>query len=129
MTVDNSKVRATQIEKLQRPADQERDDAAVKVALAELAEVARGGKGNLLEASVNAARVKATVGEISAALESVWGRHQATPKAVKGVYAATPRDLHKVDAARHAVRAFAEAEGRAPAVLVAKIGQDGHDRG
>ncbi|MFT3672646.1 methylmalonyl-CoA mutase [Aestuariivirga sp.] len=128
LVVDNSKVRATQIDKLQR-LRAERDPKAVEAALAALAEVARSGSGNLLEASVNAARAKATVGEMSAALETVWGRHQATPKAVKGVYAATPRDLHKVDAARHAVKAFAEAEGRPPAVLVAKIGQDGHDRG
>ncbi|MBL8791447.1 MAG: methylmalonyl-CoA mutase [Rhizobiales bacterium] len=128
LVVDNSKVRATQIEKLNRLRS-ERDAAEVQAALAALADVARSGKGNLLDASVNAARAKATVGEISAALESVWGRHQATPKAVKGVYAATPRDLHKVDATRNAVKAFAEAEGRAPSVLVAKIGQDGHDRG
>jgi len=128
LTVDNSKVRATQIEKLKRLRE-ERDEKAVDATLAALTLVARSGEGNLLDASVTAARAKATVGEISAALESVWGRHQATPKAVKGVYAATPRDLHKVDAARQAVQAFAEAEGRAPAVLVAKIGQDGHDRG
>jgi len=128
LVVDNSKVRATQIDKLQR-LRADRDPKAVEAALAALAEVARSGSGNLLEASVNAARAKATVGEMSAALETVWGRHQATPKAVKGVYAATPRDLHKVDATRHAVKAFAEAEGRPPAVLVAKIGQDGHDRG
>jgi methylmalonyl-CoA mutase len=128
LVVDNSKVRATQIDKLQR-LRAERDPQAVGEALKGLAEVARTGSGNLLEASVVAARAKATVGEMSAALEIVWGRHQATPKAVKGVYAATPRDLHKVEAARHAVKAFAEAEGRAPSVLVAKIGQDGHDRG
>ncbi len=128
LVVDNSKVRTTQIEKLQR-LRAERDPKTVEQALAALTETARTGRGNLLEASVTAARAKATVGEISAALEAVWGRHQATPKAVKGVYAATPRDLHQVEAARHAVKAFAEAEGRAPSVLVAKIGQDGHDRG
>ena len=128
LVVDNSKVRATQIAKLER-LRAERDEAAVAAALSALSEVARSGVGNLLDASVTAARAKATVGEISLALETVWGRHQAIPKAVKGVYAATPRDLHKIDATRHAVRAFTESEGRAPTVLVAKIGQDGHDRG
>ena len=128
LTVDNSAVRAKQIEKLKRLRSQ-RNQAEVEAALKALADVARIGEGNLLEASVNAARVKATVGEISAALETVWGRHAATPKISKGVYEATPRDLEQVRAAKRAVAAFAESDGRAPAVLVAKIGQDGHDRG
>ncbi|MCA0433604.1 MAG: methylmalonyl-CoA mutase [Proteobacteria bacterium] len=128
LKVDNSAVRATQIDKLTR-LKAERDQVKTDVMLAALAEVARSGEGNLLEASVNAARAKATVGEISATLEAAWGRHQASPKLVKGVYAATSKDLEKVDAAKAAVTAFAEADGRAPAILVAKIGQDGHDRG
>jgi methylmalonyl-CoA mutase len=128
LTVDNSAVRSKQIEKLQR-LKAERDASAVKAALDALTQVARSGRGNLLEASVEAARAKATVGEISAALEIVWGRHAATPRFAKGVYEATPRDLEQVQAAKRAVQAFAEAEGRAPAILVAKIGQDGHDRG
>ena len=128
LTVDNSAVRAKQIEKLKR-LRAERNQVEVDAALKALADVARSGEGNLLEASVNAARVKATVGEISVALESVYGRHAATPKISKGVYEATPRDLEQVRSAKRAVAAFAESEGRAPAVLVAKIGQDGHDRG
>ncbi len=87
------------------------------------------GEGNLLAACVEAARAKATVGEMSAALERVWGRHAATPRLSKGVYEATPRDLEQVRNTKRAVQAFAEAEGRAPSILVAKIGQDGHDRG
>jgi methylmalonyl-CoA mutase len=128
LTVENSRVRTMQIEKLQR-LKAERDLVDVKKYLDALTTVARSGDGNLLEASVDAARAKATVGEISHALETVWGRHAATPKISKGVYDATPRDLEQVRAAKRAVAAFAEAEGRQPAILVAKIGQDGHDRG
>jgi methylmalonyl-CoA mutase len=128
LTVDNSAVRKTQIEKLER-LRAERNVAGVQAALDALADVAKTGNGNLLGASIDAARAKATVGEISAALESVWGRHVATPRVSKGVYEATPKDLEQVRAAKRAVAAFAEAEGRAPSILVAKIGQDGHDRG
>ncbi len=128
LTVDNSKVRATQIEKLRR-LKAERDPQRTDAALRGLTEVARTGKGNLLGAAVTAVRAFATVGEISAALEAVWGRHQAIPSTVRGIYAASSNDLLQVEAAKRAVRAFAESEGRAPAILVAKIGQDGHDRG
>jgi methylmalonyl-CoA mutase len=128
LTVDNSAVRATQIEKLNR-LRAERNNMEVQQALEALTEVARTGKGNLLSASVVAARANATVGEISNALETVWGRHAAIPKISKGVYEATPKDLEQVRAAKRAVQAFSEAEGRAPSILVAKIGQDGHDRG
>ena len=128
LKVDNSAVRATQIEKLQRLRT-ERNATEVQSALRTLAGVARSGEGNLLEACIIAARAKATVGEMSDALEQVWGRHQATPRAVRGIYVAAAKDVQKVEAAKQAVKAFAEAEGRAPAILVAKIGQDGHDRG
>ena len=128
LTVDNSAVRTTQIEKLKRLRE-ERNSADVETTLHNLTEVARSGDGNLLAASIDAARSKATVGEISAAIETVWGRHSATPKISKGVYQATPKDLEHIRAAQRAVKAFAEAEGRAPSILVAKIGQDGHDRG
>jgi methylmalonyl-CoA mutase len=128
LTVDNGAVRKTQIEKLVR-LRAERNEDDVKRSLEALAEVARTGDGNLLAATVEAARAKATVGEMSAALETVWGRHAATPRISKGVYEATPRHLEQVQAAKRAVAAFAEADGRAPAILVAKIGQDGHDRG
>jgi methylmalonyl-CoA mutase len=126
--VNNAEVLAKQIEKLKR-LKTERNQADVDVALQRLSDVARTGNGNLLAASVVAARAKATVGEMSLALEQVWGRHSATPKISKGIYEATPRDLEQVRSAKRAVAAFAEAEGRAPSILVAKIGQDGHDRG
>jgi len=128
LKVDNSAVRARQIEKLQR-LRAERNEAETKAALAKLSEVARSGQGNLLAASVDAARAKATVGEISLALEQVFRRHTPAIRAVKGVYAATPKDQHKIDRVRHAIAAFREADGQAPRLLVAKVGQDGHDRG
>ena len=129
LKVDNSAVRARQIEKLAR-LRAERDAKACEAALDRLTSVARSGEGNLLAAAVDAARAKATVGEISLALEKAWSRHVAEVKAVRGVYAAaSARDRQKLEAARHAVSAFREADGRPPAILVAKIGQDGHDRG
>ena len=128
LTVDNSAVRTTQIEKLAK-LRQIRNLATVHISLDALSEVARTGKGNLLAASIEAARANATLGEMSAALETVWGRHAATPTISKGVYEATPKDLEQVRAAKRAVEAFKEADGRAPSILVAKIGQDGHDRG
>jgi len=130
LKVDNSKVRALQLDKLAR-LKRERDAKACEAALTALTHGAAGG-GNLLELSVAAARAKATVGEISAALEAVFGRHQAKIKAVSGVYGAaaakgrTDEKLHRI---RGMIAAFTEAEGRPPKVLVAKMGQDGHDRG
>jgi methylmalonyl-CoA mutase len=106
----------------------ERDPARVDAALAALEAGARG-KGNLLELSVEAARAHATVGEISLALEKVFGRHQAKPEVVRGVYAAETGSDPTVARARSMVAAFAEADGRPPTILVAKMGQDGHDRG
>ena len=128
LKVDNSAVRAAQIEKLQR-LRAERNEAETQGLLAKLTEVARSGQGNLLAAAVDAARAKATVGEISLALEKVFNRHTPAIRAMKGVYAATPRDKHKIEQAQHAVAAFKETDGRAPKILVAKVGQDGHDRG
>jgi methylmalonyl-CoA mutase len=128
LVVNNSTVRARQIEKLSR-LKTERDSTQLQQSLSNLETIARGGGGNLLEAAVIAARAKATVGEISEALERVWGRHAAAPKISKGVYEATPKDLAQIEATKRAVSAFAEIEGRNPSILVAKIGQDGHDRG
>ena len=128
LKVDNSAVRAKQIEKLAR-LRAERDPVQCQAMLDRLSQVARDGKGNLLAAAVDAARTKATVGEISAALEKVWGRHQPVTRVVKGIYSATPKDQHRIEAAKRSVAAFKEADGRAPCILVAKIGQDGHDRG
>ena len=130
LKVDNSAVRARQVEKLAR-LRAERDEKACTEALARLAGIASSGRGNLLEGAIDAARAKATVGEISLALERVFGRHRAEARAVRGIYAeAAARDRsHAIDRARRMVDAFREADGRPPRILVAKLGQDGHDRG
>ncbi|HEX5509355.1 MAG TPA: methylmalonyl-CoA mutase [Pseudolabrys sp.] len=132
LKVDNSAVRRHQIEKLKR-LKAERDPVALKDALDTLTRAADRGNGNLLALSIDAARAKATVGEISMALEKVFGRHTAEIKAITGVY---KREVGKgghmtgaVDKVREQVEAFEAAEGRRPRLLVAKIGQDGHDRG
>ncbi|MGI9169133.1 MAG: methylmalonyl-CoA mutase, partial [Caulobacteraceae bacterium] len=127
LTVDNSAVLTSQLEKL-RVLKAERDGAAVERALAALETGARG-KTNLLALSVEAARAHATVGEISLALERAFGRHRAKPDVVRGVYAAEVGSAPQLARARAMIAAFAEADGRAPAMLVAKMGQDGHDRG
>ncbi|MFC7395891.1 methylmalonyl-CoA mutase [Chelatococcus sp. GCM10030263] len=128
LKVDNSVVRALQIEKLSR-LKAERDGKAVEAALAGLSEGVGRGE-NLLALAVAAARAKATVGEMSAALERAFGRHVAVAKAVSGVYesAFDKKDLRMAHA-REVVAAFTRNEGRRPRILVAKMGQDGHDRG
>jgi methylmalonyl-CoA mutase len=129
LKVDNKSVRESQIGKLQRLKG-ERDPAAVASALSALTETARSGAGNLLERAVAAARAKATVGEISDAMEKVWGRHRAETRAVSGVYTAEAGAMSKdVDRVRRMCEAFAADDGRRPRILVAKMGQDGHDRG
>ena len=128
LKVDNSAVRASQIEKLKR-LKAERDPAICQEMLDRLSTVAKTGEGNLLAAAVDAARAKATVGEISLALEKVWNRHVAKTQVTKGIYVASSRDLQKIEMAKRAVTAFKEADGRPPRILVAKMGQDGHDRG
>jgi methylmalonyl-CoA mutase len=127
LKVDNAAVRASQVEKLRR-LRAERDEAACQAALDALTEAA-GGKGNLLERAVVAARAKATVGEISDALEKVYGRHTARIRTISGVYRREAGQVTNIERARAAAAAFAEAEGRQPRILVAKMGQDGHDRG
>ena len=127
LKIDNSAVMQMQLDKLKR-LKAERDPAALKEALDALTRGATGN-GNLLELAVDAARAKATVGEISTALEKVFGRHVASIKSITGVY---KREVGKTDSGervRKAVEAFEAAEGRRPRLLVAKIGQDGHDRG
>jgi methylmalonyl-CoA mutase len=127
LAVDNSAVLASQLAKL-ATLKAGRDEAAVEEALSALESGARGG-ANLLALSVEAARAHATVGEISVALEKVFSRHQARPDMVTGVYAAETADDPLAARARSMVAAFVEADGRAPSILVAKMGQDGHDRG
>lgn len=127
LKVDNAEVRARQIEKLQR-LKAERDEAATEAALNALTEGARGNE-NLMELAVRAARAKATVGEISDALEAAFGRHIATVKTVSGVYAKEAGNDPKVARARSMVAAFVENDGGPPRILIAKLGQDGHDRG
>jgi methylmalonyl-CoA mutase len=128
LKVDNSAVRKLQLEKLAR-LRAERDPQAVADALAALTRAADGGNGNLLALSVDAARAKATVGEISMAMEKVFGRHRAEIKTLSGVY---KREVGMTDAVARVLKlvtAFEADEGRRPRILVAKIGQDGHDRG
>jgi methylmalonyl-CoA mutase len=128
LKVDAAAVRTRQVEKLNR-LRAERDEAATQAALAALTEGARGG-ANLLQLSVEAARAKATVGEISFALESAFGRHVAEARAISGVYLSEAGPGAEANERVIAMtRAFAENEGHAPRILVAKMGQDGHDRG
>jgi methylmalonyl-CoA mutase len=127
LSVDNSAVVESQLAKLAK-LKAARDEKRLAASLAALEAGARGS-GNLLELCVEAARASATVGEMSLALEHVFGRHQAKPEVVKGVYGAAVGAGPKVDRARAMVTSFEEADGRAPSILVAKMGQDGHDRG
>ncbi|MEV6540298.1 methylmalonyl-CoA mutase [Streptomyces sp. NPDC051665] len=128
LKVDNSSVRTQQIEKLRR-LRAERDEQATQDALHALTRAADEGTGNLLELAVDAARAKATVGEISDALEKVYGRHASQIRTIAGVYRTEAGDSPSVERTRTLVSSFEEAEGRRPRILVAKMGQDGHDRG
>ncbi|MFI6214110.1 methylmalonyl-CoA mutase [Nocardia brasiliensis] len=132
LKVENSRVRAEQIEKLRR-LRAERDAGEVERALAELTRAAASSEGgmanNLLALAIDAARAKATVGEISDALEQVYGRHQAEIRTLSGVYRDEAGKVTNITTASDLVEEFAEAEGRRPRILVAKMGQDGHDRG
>jgi methylmalonyl-CoA mutase len=128
LKVDNSTVRRLQLDKLSR-LKRERDEGAVAATLTALENGARGD-GNLLALAVEAARAKATVGEISAALERVFGRHRAEIRAIEGVYRReVGMNNDRVARVMREVEAFAAADGRRPRILVAKMGQDGHDRG
>src|SRR6516162_6233588 len=128
LKVDNSNVRRLQIDKLKRLRS-ERNQKDVDAALAALTRAAEGS-GNLLALAIDAARAKATVGEISDAMEKVFGRHRAEIKSITGVYKREASAMSsKVEKVQALIDAFEEAEGRRPRILVAKIGQDGHDRG
>lgn len=127
--IDNSAVRESQSQRLAQ-IRAGRDAAAVERALARITETAASGRGNLLQAAVEAARARASVGEISLAMEKVWPRHCAELRSVSGVYAGAYREGDgDFAAAREAVQSFAAAEGRRPRMLAVKLGQDGHDRG
>ncbi|MFF3003450.1 methylmalonyl-CoA mutase [Kitasatospora sp. NPDC057940] len=135
LKVDNSSVRTRQIEKLRRLRE-ERDEAACQDALNALTRAAEAGPqsggsldGNLLHLAVNAARAKATVGEISDALEKVYGRHSGQIRTISGVYRDEAGPSASLQRTRDLVERFERAEGRRPRILVAKMGQDGHDRG
>ncbi|MEV5606663.1 methylmalonyl-CoA mutase family protein, partial [Streptomyces sp. NPDC052299] len=128
LKVDNTSVRAQQIDKLRRLRE-ERDEQACQATLSALTAAADRGDGNLLALAVDAARAKATVGEISDALEKVYGRHAGQIRTISGVYRHEAGGSPRVERTRALVGRFEEAEGRRPRVLVAKMGQDGHDRG
>ncbi|WP_347140825.1 methylmalonyl-CoA mutase [Paracoccus sp. SSK6] len=127
LDIDNMAVRDSQIARLNR-IRQTRDESAAQAALDEISRRAREG-GNLLEAAVEAARARATVGEISMAMEREWGRHRAEVKTLAGVYGAAYEGDEGFAQIQRDVEAFAEQEGRRPRMLVVKMGQDGHDRG
>ncbi len=129
LKVDNTKVRQQQIERLKKLRES-RDQASVDQKLAAITKATETGEGNLLELAVDAARAKATVGEISMAIEKVTGRHQAEIRSVRGVYSAEAGETSGiVETVREKARKFEELEGRRPRILIAKMGQDGHDRG
>jgi methylmalonyl-CoA mutase len=128
LEVDNTAVREAQINRLAE-LRASRNTAKVETALQALTDAASTGKGNLLELSVQAARVRATLGEISDALEKVFGRHSAVIRSISGVYAQEAMQSDSFQVARQRVSSFAIQEGRNPRILVAKMGQDGHDRG
>lgn len=126
--IDNSSVRTAQIERLNR-LRADRNSASCNARLAALTESAKTGKGNLLTLAVEAARERATVGEISDALEEVWGRHRAQTRSISGVYNSAYEGDEGFMKIKQRVEAFAEQQGRRPRMLVVKMGQDGHDRG
>ena len=128
LDVDNVKVREAQIERLKK-IKATRDTAAVQAALGALTRAAENGEGNLLDLSIQAMRLRATVGEVSDALESVFGRHRADTHKVSGVYAAAYDSAEGWAKLQGEIAAFGEEQGRRPRVMIAKLGQDGHDRG
>lgn len=128
LEVDNTAVRQKQIDRLNQ-IKAERNSEAVQDILAQLTKAAETGEGNLLELSIEAARRRVTLGEISDALETVFGRHKAITRGIQGVYAMEAGKMNKFEEARNLADEFAEEDGRRPRIMVAKMGQDGHDRG
>lgn len=128
LDIDNTKVRLKQIEKL-KALKLSRDDQKVEEALLALAQAAETGEGNLLEFAVKAARARATLGEISAAVEKACGRHKAVIQSISGVYSSAYSNDEEIAVVKKMSDEFLENEGRRPRILIAKMGQDGHDRG
>ncbi|AKQ46252.1 methylmalonyl-CoA mutase [Rufibacter radiotolerans] len=128
LDIDNTAVRESQLARLANLREN-RDDAAVFAAMDTLTNAAETGEGNLLELAVQAARVRCSLGEISYALEKVYGRHKATIRAISGVYSSEISDDENFGKAQALADQFAQQEGRRPRIMVAKMGQDGHDRG
>ncbi len=128
LDIDNTKVRLKQIEKL-KALKLSRDDQKVEEALLALAQAAETGEGNLLEFAVKAARARATLGEISAAVEKACGRHKAVIQSISGVYSSAYSNDEEIAVVKKMSDEFLEKEGRRPRILIAKMGQDGHDRG
>jgi len=128
LDIDNTAVRKKQIERLKKIKSQ-RDNKKVEKALEKLTKAARTGEGNLLELSVEAARLRATVGEISYSLEKVYGRYQPEIKLVSGAYGSVLEHNEEFNEVKREVEEFEQREGRRPRILIAKMGQDGHDRG
>ena len=126
--IDNTAVRESQVRRINE-VRASRDADACGAALSMLTEAAASGEGNLLELAIDAVRARATVGEISDALESEWGRYRAVTRSIAGVYSAASKDDSEFNMTGNDVESFAEAEGRRPRILVCKLGQDGHDRG
>jgi len=128
LDIDNAAVRESQIRRLEKVRDS-RDEKDCEKALLALTEAAEKNTGNLLALAVDAARTRATVGEISDALEKVYGRHRAVTQSISGVYGAVYEDDDEFTALRQRVAGFEKSEGRRPRMLICKLGQDGHDRG
>ncbi len=128
LEVDNTAVRQSQIARLER-LRAERDNEQVATTLAALTHSAQTGEGNLLALAVDAARARASLGEISDALEAVWGRHRAVIRSISGVYSTEFGEEEEVERVRKQIEDFEAREGRRPRIMVAKMGQDGHDRG
>lgn len=128
LDVDNTAVRISQIERL-NDLRAKRDNNKVKAALAAITECVKSGKGNLLELAVEAARCRASLGEISDACEDVVGRYKAVIRSISGVYSAEVKDDNDFKTAKTMCDAFAKKDGRRPRIMIAKLGQDGHDRG
>ena len=128
LSIDNTAVRESQVQRLQK-LRANRDEAKVKACLTAITDAASAGSGNLLEKAVEAARARASLGEISDAMEKVFGRHKAIIRAISGVYSSEFGDAEEIATVRKMADDFEQREGRRPRILVAKLGQDGHDRG